>query len=67
MSNNLIKDLNFATVFINPDTGGLVDIQHINYFYDYAQGSNSMTFTRPYGSYTRHYYPYYNGEEPFTW
>lgn len=66
-ANNLYKDLNFATVFINPNTGKLVDIQHINYFYDYATGSNSMTFTRPYSSYTKYYYPYYNGEEPTTW
>lgn len=66
-ANNLYKDLNFATVFINPNTGKLVDIQHINYFYDYAMGSNSMTFTRPYSSYTKYYYPYYNGEEPTTW
>lgn len=66
-ANHLYKDLNFATVFINPNTGKLVDIQHINYFYDYATGSNSMTFTRPYSSYTKYYYPYYNGEEPFTW
>lgn len=65
-ANNLYKDLNFATVFINPNTGKLVDIQYINYFYDYATGSNSMTFTRPYSSYTKYYYPYYNGEEPTT-
>lgn len=66
-ANNLYKDLNFVTVFINPNTGKLVDIQHINYFYEYATGSNSMSFTRPYSSYTKYYYPYYNGEEPFTW
>lgn len=66
-ANNLYTDLNFVTVFINPNTGKLVDIQHINYFYEYATGSNSMSFTRPYGSYTKYYYPYYNGEEPKTW
>ncbi len=58
------KDLNFVTVFINPNTGKLVDVQHINYFYEFASGSNSMMFTRPFGSYTKYYYPYYDGKEP---
>lgn len=66
-ANNYYKDLNFVTVFINPNTGKLVDIEHINYFYEYATGSNSMTFTRPYSTATKYYYPYYNGEEPTTW
>lgn len=66
-ANRLYKDLNFATVFINPNTGKLVDIAHINYFYDYATGSNSMSFIRPNSGSTKYYYPYYNGEEPFTW
>lgn len=61
------KDLNFVTVFINPNTGKLVDIEHINYFYEYASGSNSMTFTRPYSTATKYYYPYYNREEPDIW
>ena len=66
-ANNMYKDVNFVTVFINPNTGTLVDIEHINYFYEYATGSNSMTFTRPYGTHTKYLYPYYNGEEPTTW
>lgn len=66
-SNNLYKDLNFVTVFINPDTGKLVDIEHINYFYEYASGSNSMSFTRPHSRDTKYYYPYYNGSEPTIW
>lgn len=66
-ANYYYKDLNFVTVFINPNTGKLVDIEHINYFYEYATGSNSMTFTRPYSTATKYYYPYYNGEEPTTW
>lgn len=66
-ANHYYKDLNFVTVFINPNTGKLVDIEHINYFYEYATGSNSMTFTRPYSTATKYYYPYYNGEEPTTW
>lgn len=65
--NNMYKDFNFTTVFINPNTGKLVDIQNINYFYDYATGSNSMLFTRPYSSSTKHYYPYFDGEEPLSW
>lgn len=66
-SNNMYKDVNFVTVFINPDTGTLVDIEHINYFYEYASGSNSMTFTRPYSTHTKYLYPYYNQDEPKTW
>ena len=66
-ANNLNRDLFFATVLINPNTGKLVDIEYYNYYYDYIGGSNSMTYTRPYGSHTKYYYPYYNGEEPTTW
>ncbi len=61
--NNLYLNLNYATVLIDPDTGKLVDISYFNYFYDYAMGSNSMSFTRPYSM--KYYYPYYNGEEPY--
>lgn len=66
-ANNYYKDLYFVTVFIDPNTGKLVDIEHINYFYEYATGSNSMTFTRPYSTATKYYYPYYDGNEPTTW
>lgn len=66
-NNTYNKDLNFVTVFIDPNTGKLVDIEHINYFYEYLGGSNSMTFTRPYSSDTKYYYQYYNSEEPTEW
>ena len=36
------------TVIIDPATGRLIDIEQFNYFYDFAQGSNSLSFTRPY-------------------
>ncbi len=62
-ANNLYLNVNYATVLIDPDTGKLVDISFFNYFYDYAVGSNSMLFTRPYSM--KYYYPYYNGEEPY--
>lgn len=65
--NNYWADYFYATVFIDPNTGKLVDIYHDNYFYDHALGSNSMSFIRPYGTHTKYYYPYYNGKEPFTW
>ena len=29
------------TVIIDPATGRLIDIEQFNYFYDFAQGSNS--------------------------
>lgn len=66
-ANNFYRDLNFATVFIDPNTGRLVDIQNINYFYDIATGSNNMMFTRPYSTHTKYYYPYYDGNEPTSW
>ena len=61
------KDLNFVTVFINPDTGKLIDIEHINYFYEIANGSDRLIYTKPYDSATKYYYPYYNGNEPTEW
>ncbi|SDA47726.1 hypothetical protein SAMN02910275_00688 [Butyrivibrio sp. INlla18] len=61
------QDLNFATVFIDPNTGKLVDIYHINYLYDIAASSDNMKFFRPYSKNTKYYYPYYNGKEPEQW
>ena len=66
-ANNYVKYLNFVTVFIDPNTGKLADIEHINYFYEYATGSDNMSFGRPFAGYTKYYYPYYNREEPYTW
>jgi len=67
VANNYNRDLFFATVLINPNTGKLVDIEYFNYYYDYIGGSNSMTFTRPHSTHTKYYYRYYNGEEPIIW
>lgn len=50
--NNLWKDYNQVTVIIDPSTGKLIDIENFNYFYDYAVGSNSLTFTRRYPNMT---------------
>ncbi|MDO5156400.1 MAG: hypothetical protein Q4D51_10590 [Eubacteriales bacterium] len=66
-ANNFYRNLNFVTVFIDPNTRRLVDIQNINYFYDMATGSNNMMFTRPYSTHTKYYYPYYDGNEPTSW
>ena len=66
-SNNYINSLCFATVFIDPSTGKLVDIEHVNYFYDYASGSNYMLYYRPCSSYTTYLYPYWNSKEPNVW
>lgn len=54
------KDLNMANVFIDPDTGKVIDIEWYNYFYENL--NNKLTFTRPYTM--KYYYPYWNGEEP---
>lgn len=44
------------TVIIDPSTGKLIDIENFNYYYDYAVGSNSLTFTRRYPSMTLYEY-----------
>ena len=54
-------------MYFYSNTGKLVDIQRINYFYDFAAGSNNMSFVRTHSFRTKYYYPYYNGEEPRTW
>lgn len=66
-ANNVYKDLNFVTVFIDPNTGKLADIEHINYFYEIAVGSDTISFGRPFADYSKYYYPYYNREEPYIW
>ncbi len=48
--NHLWQDFKAVTVIIDPATGKLIDIEDFNYFYDYAVGSNSLTFTRSYPS-----------------
>lgn len=44
------------TVIIDPSTGKLIDIENFNYYYDYAVGSNYLTFTRRYPSMTLYKY-----------
>ena len=64
---NTIVNRDYVTVLIDPNTGKLVDIEKFNYFYDYAAGSHSMTYTRPHSYATKFCYPYANGEEPKVW
>lgn len=45
-NNTLFVDPNYAIVLIDPDTGKLVDIAEFNYFYDFAMGSNHITYAR---------------------
>ena len=54
------KDLNMANLYIDPDTGKVIDIEWYNYFYENL--NYRLTFTRPYTM--KYYYPYWNGEEP---
>lgn len=58
--NTLWQDLRYVNVFINPNTGKVVDIEWFNYFYEV--GSHSIMYYRPYSM--KYYYPYYNGQEP---
>lgn len=57
-ANNMVNDINYVTVFIDLKTGVLVDILHLNYFYEYATGSSKVLFTRPYSSKTVYLYKY---------
>lgn len=54
------KDLNMSNLYIDPDTGKVIDIEWYNYFYENL--NNKLSFTRPYTM--KYYYPYWNGEEP---
>ena len=56
IENNLWQDFKAVTVIIDPSTGKLIDIESFNYYYDYAVGSNSLTFTRRYPSMTLYKY-----------
>lgn len=40
--NNLWEDFSAVNVIIDPETGKMIDIYEFNYFYDYAEGSNSI-------------------------
>lgn len=44
-ANTLIIDPAYVIVLIDPDTGKLVDIAEYNYFYDFAMGSNRITYS----------------------
>ena len=54
------KDLNMANLYIDPDTGKVIDIEWYNYFYENL--NYRLSFTRPYTM--KYYYPYWNGKEP---
>lgn len=37
-----MEDLSWATVFINPNTGKVIDICFFSYFYDYVGGASNL-------------------------
>jgi hypothetical protein len=60
--------LNWGTVYINPDTGKVVDIYFFNYFYDFIRGSaNKLHFLTYDMKNCKYLYPYLNGKEPKEW
>ncbi len=67
VGNSLNLDLCYATVYINPNTGKLVDIGSYNYFYDFIKGSHKLHFVTPYSHLCKYLYPYFNGHEPKVW
>ena len=56
----LWRDLNWANILIDPDTGKVIDIEWFNYFYEHL--SYRFLCSRPYTM--KYYYPYGNGREP---
>lgn len=63
-------DLNWATVFINPNTGELIDIYYFNYLYDLIGGSaNRLSFFSNDMTSSRYLYPYADSDsrEPKIW
>lgn len=47
-ANTLSKQPDYVIVQIDPDDGVLVDIAEYNYFYQWAQGSNYISYFQPY-------------------
>ena len=45
----LWEDLGYVIVFVDPDDGKLVDIMEYNYFYQFASGTNDISFSNNYG------------------
>lgn len=54
--NSMWADLNYAQVYIDPDTGRVIDIRYFNYFYEI--GSHDITYNNPYGT-MQYYYSIY--------
>lgn len=61
-------NLNWGTVFINPNTGKAIDIYYFNYLYDLIGGTaNKLSFISKHMTDSRYLYPYYDGKEPKEW
>lgn len=64
----MLQNLVWVTVFINPDTGRIVDIAHYNYFYDKIGGSAySISYKLEANRNSKHLYPYQDGTYPKEW
>ena len=67
-SEYMLEDLNWATVFINPNTGKVIDICFFSYFYDFVGGaSNLLSYKIDQMKNCKYYYPYRDGEYPKEW
>lgn len=58
--NKMWKDLKFCNIFVDPNTGKVIDIEWYNYFYEIGNHKISYYSTNS----MKYYYPYYNGKEP---
>lgn len=58
--NTLWDDLNYCNIFVDPNTGKVIDIAWYNYFYEV--GNYKLSYSTI-GS-LDYYYPYYNGIDP---
>ena len=64
----LCTNLNWGTVFINPNTGKAIDIYYFNYLYDLIGGTaNKLSFLSTHMTKSRYLYPYYDGKDPEEW
>lgn len=58
--NKMWKDLKFCNIFVDPNTGKVIDIEWYNYFYEIGNHKISYYSTNS----MKYYYQYYNGKEP---
>lgn len=62
----MLENLNWATVFINPDTGRVIDICSFSYFYEYV-GLDKLKYSTDEKKNCKYLYSYKDGNYPEEW